>query len=136
MDRNRVLELALEELRRQKAGIDAEIEKIQTELRTEGKAVRQGKSAASGIARTGTRTAAKRGAQSRRMRQKQASRGKAQASKAVAGQKTPPAAKLRAKTDAEKRALSLKMKEVWRKRRAEAAKASKAASKAVKSKER
>ena len=41
MDRNRILELALEGLYRQKAGIDADIEEIQAELTGTGSAVPQ-----------------------------------------------------------------------------------------------
>jgi hypothetical protein len=41
MERNRILELALEELNRQEAGIDKEIESIQSELGIMGSAVSQ-----------------------------------------------------------------------------------------------
>jgi len=67
MDRNRVLELALEELNRQKAGVEAEIESLRAELEGTGSAVPQPTSFPSaGIRRQ--RTPAEREAQANRMK--------------------------------------------------------------------
>jgi hypothetical protein len=41
MDRNRILELAIEQLQQKKAGIDTELEMIQTELNGAGAVLRQ-----------------------------------------------------------------------------------------------
>jgi hypothetical protein len=115
MDRNRILELALETLENQKAEIIAEIERIRAGSRGRGLAV-AGKTKAGTARKEKSRTPAQRRAQSQRMKKYWA----AKRAKAAKG-KTPTAkAKVRTKTDAEKRALSLKMKEVWRKRKAEA----------------
>jgi hypothetical protein len=123
MNRNRVLELALEELKRQMAGIDAEIESIQSELRIVGSAVRQTRSVPSAGAPRGKSKAA-----SIRMKAIWAARRKAKAAKQAAKPKAPAAgAKIRPKTEAEKKALSLKMKQVWARKKAEAAKKAKGA---------
>jgi hypothetical protein len=129
MNRDRILELALEELNRQKAGIDAEIESIQSELRMVGSTVPQGRFIPSAGKQKGRkRTAAERRAASLRMKQIWAARRRAQATKKAGAAKTPVTkAKVRTRTEAERKALSLKMKQVWRRRRAEAAKKVKAA---------
>jgi hypothetical protein len=125
-ERKCVLELALEELKRQKAGIDAEIASIQSELRIEGSAVRQTRAVPSAGKRSKT-TAQRRGA-SLRMKEIWAARRKAKAAKKSGAAKAPATgAKIRPKTEADKRALSLKMKEAWKKPRAEAAREAKAA---------
>ena len=126
MDRHRILELALEELKRQKAGIDGEIESIQSELRIVGSVVRQTGSAPSAGKRS--KTPAQRRAASQRMKKIWAARRKARAAK-KSGAATAPAAgaKIRLKTEAEKKALSLKMKQVWARKKAEAAKKARAA---------
>ena len=106
MEKNRILELALKELERQKAVISSDIEAIRSQL----------KETASQSAQKGPKSAAVGKAQSQRMK-------KYWAAKSKAAKKAPPAKpKGRAKTEAEKKALSLKMKEVWRNKKAEAAK--------------
>ncbi len=123
MDANRILELAVEALENQKAGINAEIEKIRAELRSMGSNMRQTRSFPLASIRTRSRTPAQRRLQSQRMKRYWASKKKAEEAKPAVKPKTPAAgAKVRVKTDAEKKALSLKMKEVWRKTKAEAAK--------------
>jgi hypothetical protein len=113
------LELALNELQRQRAGIDEEIEAIQVELKGTGATVRQTASIPSaGIRRGRTRTAAERKAQAQRMREYWAKK------KGKAAKPAPASAKVRTKTAAQKKALSLKMREVWKKRKAAAAKKS------------
>jgi len=121
MERKHILELALEELYRQRAGVNADIEAIQAELTGTGSAVRQTTPVPSaGIKRGRKRTAAYRKAQAQRMREIWAAR-KAQGAKAAAPAKTASAP--RSMTAARKKALSLKMREIWRKRKAAAAKA-------------
>jgi nucleoid-associated protein YgaU len=127
MDRNRILELALEGLQKQKAGIDQEIEMIQAELSGRGSTVREKPFVpAVGTARGRLRTPAERKAQGERMRQYWAAK-RAKAAKVTTAPKTSPAAgpKRRMKTAAEKKALSLKMREIWKKRRAATAKSAK-----------
>jgi hypothetical protein len=85
MEHNRILELAINDLERQKAAISAEIETIRSQLK--GSASRAAKKA-----------------------------------KAVGAPTGRISRKTRPKTEAEKKALSLKMKQVWKKRKAEAAK--------------
>jgi len=125
MERNRILELALEELKRRKAGIDADIKAIQAELTGTGSAVRQTPSLPSaGKGRGRQRTPAERKAQSLRMKKYWAAK-RAQAEKPATPAKTAPAAastKPRSMTAARKQALSLKMREVWKRRKAAAAK--------------
>jgi hypothetical protein len=122
MDKNRILELAIEELERQRAAVLAEIESIRSQLNEKASRPAGKVKAAIRTARKGPKSAAARKAQSQRMKQYWAVR-KAKAAKLKAVKKAPPAkAKTRAKTEAEKKALSLKMKEVWKKRKAEAAK--------------
>jgi hypothetical protein len=128
MDQNRILELALEGLQKQKAGIEAELEMIQAELNGVGSAVL--KITMDTAADTGrrSRTPAERKAQSERMRQYWAAKRK-NAAKVSTAPKIVPAAgpKRKAKTAAEKKALSLKMKEIWKKRKATASKGPKRA---------
>jgi hypothetical protein len=127
MERNRILELALQELDRQKAVIDADIEAIRTELRGTGTraVIRQTPflpSADSGRGRQ--RTPAERKAQAQRMREIWAAR-KAKAAKPAAPAIAAPAAssaKTRSMTAARKKALSLAMKKAWKRRNAAAAK--------------
>jgi uncharacterized protein (UPF0335 family) len=116
MDRNRIFELAVETLEKQKAGIDAEIETIRAELKASGsRTARKAGSAVVSIGRRRSRKPAERKSQSQRMK-------RYWAAKASAAKKSFPASvKRRAKSAAEKRALSLKMKQVWEKRRVEAA---------------
>jgi hypothetical protein len=123
MDQNRILELALEGLQKQKAGIDAEIEAIQAELRGKGSAVRQARLFPSAVTGKRKRTPAGRKAQAERMRLYWAEK-RAKAAKIAAAPKTSPSAspKRKAKTAAEKKALSLKMKQIWKKRKAAAGK--------------
>jgi septal ring factor EnvC (AmiA/AmiB activator) len=129
MDRNRILELAIEELNKQKAGIDAEIETIRAELKGTGSAV-----GSAGTRRGRMSTHAQRKAHSLGMKKYWAVK-KAQAAKLSPETKTvPPAnAKVRAKTEAQKKALSAAMKKAWKKRKAAAAATiTKAKSKTVK----
>jgi hypothetical protein len=124
MDQNRILELALEALQKQKAGIDEEIEMLHAELTGRGSTVREKPSVpASGKAKGRSRTPAERKAHSERMRQYWAAK-KGKAAKVTTAPKTAPAAspKRRTKTAAAKKALSLKMKEAWKKRKAAAKK--------------
>jgi hypothetical protein len=109
MDQYRILELALESLEKQKAGIEAEIEAIQADLRGKG---------AAGFGRGRRRTASERKSHSEAMRAYWAAK-KSNAAKVTS------APKRKAKTAAEKKAISLKMKEAWKKRKAAAAKKSK-----------
>jgi hypothetical protein len=116
----RILELAVAELKRQKANIEAEIEMIRTELNgAETGAAKEVKPTAP---RIGRRTPAQRQAHAQRMREYWAAK-RAQVMKPATAPKMSPTAsnKARAKTDAQKKALSLKMKAVWKKRRAKAA---------------
>lgn len=126
MDRNRILELAIEALQKQKAGIDEEMESIKAELKGTGVPIRQ---TTPPVTRRGrTRTAAERKVQAQRMREYWAKR-KAKAARPVAAVKTAPAVKstkTRSMTAAHKKALSLKMKQVWKKRKAAAGKKTKA----------
>jgi hypothetical protein len=125
MDRNRILELAIEELERQRGGIDAEIEMVRAELKSAGSAVRKPiPIPAAGTPRRRSRTPAERRAQSERMKQYWAAK-RAQAARPPVKAPAPPAAKRRPKSDAEKKALSLKMKEVWKKRKLAVAEKSK-----------
>jgi hypothetical protein len=106
MENNRILELAIQELERRRAALSTEIETLRSEMK--GTDVRS--------RMKGLKSESARKAQSERMK-------KYWAAKSKAVKKAPPGkAKARAKTAAEKKALSLKMKAVWRKRKAEAAK--------------
>ena len=122
MDRNRILELAVETLEKQKAGIDAEIETVRAELKKIGSGTaRKVKPAAASTRRRRLQTQAERKTHSKRMKQYWAAK-RAKAAKASAAKKSSPASgKSRAKSAAEKKALSLKMKQVWKKKKAEAA---------------
>ena len=125
MERNRILELALEELKRRKAGIDADIEAIRAELEGTGSAVPQTILVPSaGTQRGRKRTPAERKAQAQRMREIWKKRKAAAAAKPAAPAKKPVAvsAQVRTMTDAQKKTISLKMKEAWKKRRAAAEK--------------
>ena len=127
MDTNRIWELAIAELERQRAGIDHKIATIRAELNGTGSAALQKELAPSSGTRR-RRTPAERRAQAKRMKEYWAAK-KAQDEKPAATVKKPPArvTKVRAWTTAEKKALSLKMKEAW-KRRAAAARKGKAKS--------
>jgi hypothetical protein len=120
MERKKILQLALEELKRRKAGIDADIEAIQAELKGSGAAIRQTPSLPSaGTQRGRKRTPAERQAQAQRMREIWAAR-RAQAARPAAPAKTTPAAasaKSRSLTVTQKKALSLAMKKAWKKRK-------------------
>jgi hypothetical protein len=120
MERNRILELALEELERQKAAVLAEIETINAELKKAGpQPAKKAKTVTARTGRKSAKTAAARKAQSQRMKKYWAvKKAKSAAAKKAAAARP----KARAKTAAEKKALSLKMKEIWKKRKAEAAK--------------
>jgi len=121
MDQNRILELAVEALQRQKAGIDAEIETIRAALKGTGSPIARKANTIAAV-RGRSRTTAERRTQSLRMRQYWAAK-RAKAAKSSAAITAPVAgAKPRQKSAAERKALSLKMKQVWKKRKAEAAK--------------
>jgi hypothetical protein len=126
MEKNRILELALKGLYRQKAGIDADIEAIQTELTGTGSAVPQTILVPSaGTPKGRQRTPAERKRKSLLMKKYWAAK-RAQAEKPAAPAMTTPAAastKTRSMTAARKKALSLKMREVWKKRKASGKKA-------------
>ena len=122
MERNRLLELAVDELKRQKTGIVAEIEIIRSELEGTIKTAKNAKSALTKIGRNRPKTWAERKAQSQKMRKYWAEK-KAGKTKSKAADQNPTAKiKVRTKTDEEKKALSKKMKEVWKKRKAAARK--------------
>ena len=116
MDRNRLLELAVEQLQRQKAGIDAEIDAIRVELNGARLGSRQAGPAPERTGRKRVRTPSERRAQAQRMREYWAAKRRA-------GKTSPAHSKAKTKSAAQKSALSLKMKEVWKKRKAAAAKA-------------
>ena len=126
MDKNRILELAIESLERQKAGIDAEIESLRSEIKG-SKPAPSLKTTPAKPAKKSGKSEAERRAQSIKMKKVWAERkakekkGKEKKASSARPAKTKAAAKIRPKTEAEKKALSLKMKEVWKKRRAEAA---------------
>jgi hypothetical protein len=124
MDRKQLLELAVEELERQKAKVVADIEIVRSELNKTGKNPRKAKFSSIGKRRKRIKTQTARKAHSQRMK-KYRSVKKVRKAKSSAKAKTPTVkAKARKKTDAEKKALSLKMKEVWKKKKEAAAKKS------------
>ncbi len=118
MDRNRILELAIEGLQKQKAGIDAEIDAIRGELHRGRSGAGQAGSSSERTGRKRVRTLAERRAQAQRMREYWAA-------KRLAGKTSHARATAKTKSDAQKLALSLKMKEAWKRRKAAAAKAAK-----------
>lgn len=129
MDKNRILELAIETLEKQKTEIDSEIEKLRSEIK--GIKTTPIKKTTSTKPKTKRgKSAAERRAQSEKMKQIWAKRkskgGKGKKQEKTKASPAKPAkakasSKIRPKTAAEKKALSLKMKEVWKKRRAESA---------------
>ena len=123
MDRNRILELAIETLEKQKAVIDADIESIRAELKEAGSGTaRKEKPFAASTRRRRSRKPAEHKSQSQRMKNYWAAK-KLQAAKPSLPAKTSPASvKGKPMSAARKKALSLKMKAVWAKKRAEAAK--------------
>jgi hypothetical protein len=126
MDRNRLLELAITELQRQKGKIDEEIAAVKAELGGTRSSVSETTLPTSAGALR-KRTSAQRRAQSAKMKKIWAAR-RAQAQKPAVSAKTAPAAasgKTRSMTAARKKALSLKMREVWKKRKTAAAKKAK-----------
>ena len=137
MEKNRILELAIEALERKKAKIDAEIESLRSEIK--GQATTPGKkiTSAKPAIKPG-KSAAERKAQSERMkkiwakRKSKAGKGKGKEKAKASAAKTKVASAIRPKTAAEKKALSLKMKEVWKKKKAEAAQKAKAATEGTK----
>jgi hypothetical protein len=123
MDRFRVLELALQELNRQRAGINEEIAALRQELNS----APQTRTLLSSVRKRGRkRTTAERKAHSLAMKQYWAAR-KAHAKKPAAGSTpiTPASAKVKTKDEARSKAISAAMKKAWAKRRATAAKTSK-----------
>jgi hypothetical protein len=114
MDQKRILQLAVEALEIQKAGIDAEIESLRSELGGTGAGITmEAEPVVIPIGKKPARMLAENRAQSERMKRYWA---------AKRAQTSPAGVKGRPKSAAEKKALSLKMKQVWAKRRAEAAK--------------
>jgi hypothetical protein len=133
MDRNRILGLAVEELIKQRAEIDAEIDAIRTELNSAGiEAPKQARAAAKKVGRRRSRTPAERRAQAKRMRLYWAAKKLAAKPSAASKMQSIARANARKKSKAQKLALSLIMREVWKKRRAAAAEAAKAKQKAAK----
>jgi hypothetical protein len=142
MDRNRILELALESLEKQKTGIELELEMVRAEMNGAKSVALETKAVTARTGRRRSRTAAERQAQAKRMREYWAAKkGKAakpavQAPKKVkaAAEPSPVLAKNAPKTksDAGRKLLSLRMKEVWKKRKAAAAKKSTAKPKTAK----
>lgn len=128
MDKNRILELAIESLERQKAKIDTEIENLRSEIKGRKTTPIKKRTSAKPAKKRG-KSAAERKALSEKMKKVWAARKSQKAkTKAVTKKpaKTKAGTKVRRKTAAEKKALSLKMKEVWKKRKAEAAQKAKA----------
>jgi len=107
------LELAVEELEKQKAAVDAEIGAIRAELRGSG-IIRTAKPVAIPIAGRRRKTPAERKALSERMRRIWAAR------KAAAAKKPIPASP-KAKRAAVSKAISEAMKAAWARRKAKAA---------------
>ena len=128
MDKNRVYELAIEALERQKAEINSEIEKFKSEIKDLKTTPTKKRTSAKPEKKRG-KSAAERKALSEKMKIVWAAR-KSKAKKGKEKQKVKAAStklarikttsKIRPKTEAEKKALSLKMKEVWKKRKAKA----------------
>ena len=113
MDKNRILELAIESLERQKTKIDTEIKNLRSEIKGLKTTPIKIRTSAKPAKKHG-KSAAERKALSEKMK-------KVWAAKKSKKAKTKSGTKVRHKTAAEKKALSLKMKEVWKKRKAEAA---------------
>ena len=90
MDRNRLLELALEELLRRKAAIDVEIETIRAELEGAGSAARERRSIPPAGPGSRRRTPAERKAHSERMKRYWAAK-RVKAAKPVSEPKPAPA---------------------------------------------
>ena len=112
MCRNRILELAVEELERQKAGVEVEIEAVRAELRgseTPGKS----KSAATTISKRRPRTPAQRRAHSQRLRKYWAAKKTGEAKV-----KTPTP---KPEKTAVSKAISAAMRASWAKRKAKPA---------------
>jgi len=123
MDRQRLLELALQELQRQRAVIEEEIETLRNDLKITGAAVRQMTlSASAGTRRGRPRTAAERKVQAQRMREIWAARRAAHVAVNSASLKTAQSASAKVKTAAQRKAIGLAMKEAWKRRKAAAAK--------------
>ncbi len=112
MDRNRLLELAIEGLEKQKTAIDEEIAAIREELGGAG-STRMAKPVAASISGRRRRTPAERRAQSLRMKQYWAK--KQQVSKKISLPKTKTA------RAAVNKAISDAMKAAWARRKAKAA---------------
>jgi hypothetical protein len=110
MDRNRLLELAVEELERQKGVIESEIKAVRAELR--GSRIPR-EIISEAAAKRGYRTPAQRKAQSERMKKIWAARKAAAVRKATPTK--PP------KKAAASEAISAAMKAYWARRKAEAA---------------
>jgi hypothetical protein len=123
MDRQRLLELALETLEIKRAEIERSIAEVREfqEGKRRASARNPEKTIIVEIKRR-TRTRAQRKAQSERMTKIWAARKEAPRP-AVAAKIAPAIPKRRPKTVAEKKALSLKMKQVWAKKKAQAKKA-------------
>jgi uncharacterized protein (UPF0335 family) len=123
MDRNRILELAVETLEKRKAGINAEIETLRAELKGTGfGTARKVNPAAASTRRRRLQTRAERKAHSEGMKAYWAAKRAKEAKASAAKKSSAASGKRRAKSAAEKKALSLKMKQVWEKRKAEALK--------------
>jgi hypothetical protein len=123
MDRNRILELAVETLEKRKAGINAEIETLRAELKKAGsRTARKVKPAAASTRGRRLQTRAEHKAHSEGMKAHWAAKRAKAAKASTAKRSSLISVKRRAKSAAEKKALSLKMKQVWEKRKAEALK--------------
>jgi len=118
MDKNRILELAIEALEKQKSQIDSEIESLRSEIKGLKTTPIKKRPSAKPAKKRG-KSAAERKALSVKMKEVWAARKSKKA-------RTKAGAKVRSKTAAEKKTLSLIMKEVWKKRKAEAAQKAKA----------
>jgi hypothetical protein len=116
MDQQHILELALQVLQRQKAGIEEEIEALRNEMK-DTEATDQRMESPAGTRRGRKRSANAREAQAQKMREYWAKK-RAQEGKPAAALKPAGTAKVRSKTEAQKKALGLAMKKAWAKRKA------------------
>jgi uncharacterized protein (UPF0335 family) len=120
MDRKRLLELAVETLEKQKAGIDAEMESIRAEMKGVGSGVAgKVKPVTPATRKQRSKTPAQHKALSRKLKEIWAVKKRLAAKLAVVAKTAPARAKGRPKSKAEKKTLSLKMKQVWKQKRAE-----------------
>jgi hypothetical protein len=113
MDRKQILELAVEALEKQKAGIDAEIISIRAELKgTRSRILTKVESPAAAAGKRRPRTPAERKAQSRRMRKHWAAKRAREEKAPVVKSPSPAAAERKTKAAAEIKASKPKSQAV------------------------